>query len=197
MKRSLVVGAMASLVIAITVPAFAQKGPGTTVSLSMFEARVRAFAPGVEAIITLSDDQKKKLGGIYDEVFGTPAVRLASSVLEDINASVGQRQMAAATVQQAQAAFRAKSRTVFTGAQRELIDRVYATFSHVSEQAEANYVKEMTGNLAKELDKILTPEQKQAMAKRQAEQAAAAKPKAATPEPPGAPAPGGQPGKPN
>jgi hypothetical protein len=180
----------------MAVPVLAQPSQKPTVSVFMFEARVRSFAPAIEAIISLSEDQKKQLAQAYDEAFGGPAARLAGSVLQDMNASVAQRQMASTTMLQAQASFRAKSRTIFTDQQRDLVDRVYAAFNRVYAQAQDEMVKLITGGFAKELDTLLTPEQKQAMAKRQAE-LDAAKPKPATTEQPGAKPGDGQPGKAN
>jgi hypothetical protein len=194
MRRILLAGTMTTLAIGLLGPVLGQESKATTVSLFIFEARVRSFAPGLEATISLSEDQRTKLGGIYDGVFGTPAVRLANSVLQDTNASLAQRQTATAIVLQAQADFRTQSRAVFTDPQRELIDRVYAAFNRVYERAQEQLVKEVTGNFGKELEQILTSEQKQAMEKHRAELEAAKSQPAAT-EPAGGKPNEAQPGK--
>ena len=196
MRQILLAAAMTALAIGLLGPALAQDSKATTVSLFIFEARVRSFAPGLEATISLSEEQRTKLGGVYDGVFGTPAVRLANSVLQDMNASIAQRQTATAIVLQAQADFRTQSRAVFTDQQRELIDKVYAAFNRVYEQAQEQLAKEVTGNFGKELEQILTPEQKQAMEKQRAE-LEAAKSQPATIEPAGGKPDEAQPGKTN
>lgn len=155
--------------VALVVPASTQEDSAPQITLSIFEARVRSFAPGIDAIISLTDEQKKQLAGIYSEVFGTTGVRLADMVLQDSSASVAQRQMATATVLQAQADFRARSRSVFTEEQRQLIDKIYEVFNRVYEAAQEAMVKEVTAGFAGELDRLLTPEQKQAMADSRAE----------------------------
>lgn len=194
MRQFLLTVGVVAVAVSLAGPLLAQQAPGKTVSLFIFESRLRSFAPGLEAVISLNDEQKKKLGGAYDEVFGTSSVRLASSVLQDMNASLGQRRMASATMVQAQAAFRAKSRAIFSDPQRELIDKVYEAFNRIYQQAQEEVVKQITASFSKELEKLLTPEQKAAMAKSKAEiEAAQAKPAAGTP-----PAAGTQPApKPN
>lgn len=147
----------------------AQEQPAQTISLYIFEARVRSFSPGIDAVVDLSEEQKTKLGEVYSAIFGTNAALLANLVLQDSNASVVQRQIARATVLQAQAEFRSKSREVFTEEQRALIDKVYEAFSNVYKAAEEAMLQEVKGGLAAQLEGILTPEQKQAMEKRKAE----------------------------
>jgi hypothetical protein len=160
---------LTALCCAVRGTAFAQETAQTTVGLWIFDAQVRSFAPGIDAVISLSEEQKKQLADLYAEVMATNAVLLANMVLQDTRTSFAQRQVATATIQQAQAALRAGSRNVFTEAQRELVDRVYAAFSRVHQAAQQEMVRKVTAGFAEELGEILTAEQKQAMEKRQAE----------------------------
>lgn len=142
---------------------------GAKVTVFIFEARIRSFAPGIEAAITLSEEQKKQLSVAYNEVFGTNAVRLAKLVLMDEGATVVQRQLASATMAQAEVEFRAKSREIFTEEQRATIDKVYEAFNRVYQTAEQAFVAEVTKSFRAELDNILTEEQKKAVEARRAE----------------------------
>ena len=157
------------LLLALIGAASAQETEGRKIALWIFEARIRSFAPGIDAAITVSDEQKTQLGGIYAEVFETNAVALANMVLQDSNTSFAQRQVATATIQQAQAEFRTRSRSVFTEAQRTLIDEVYAAFNRVYQAAQEEMVTKVTAGFAGELDQLLSAEQKQAVAKSKAE----------------------------
>jgi len=165
---------VALLLVVLGSAAVGQETAQRQVHVSMFEAQVRSFAPGIDAIIGLTDDQAKLLAAAYRGAFETSGVNLANMVLRDNNTTLAQRQMATATLQQAQATFRAQGRAIFTEEQRQLIDKVYASFASVQETAQKEMVAKITTGFAKELDGILTPEQKQAMqkAKAQIEEAA-------------------------
>jgi len=157
------------LLLVLMGAASAQEPEGRKIALWIFEARIRSFAPGIDAVITVSDEQKTQLGEIYTEIFGTNAVALANMVLQDSNTSFAQRQVATAAIQQAQAEFRTKSRSVFTEAQRALIDEVYTAFNRVYQAAQEEMVTKVTAGFAGALDQLLSAEQKQAMAKSKAE----------------------------
>ena len=161
MRTKLAAIALAMLMLVGT--SSAQETAKRQVSLWIFDARIRSFAPGLDAAIGLTGDQAKQLAAAYAEVFNTNAAALANMVLEDDGPSMAQRQMATATLQQAQAAFQMKGRTIFTEKQRGLIDKVYASFARVHDAAQQAMVQKVTADFAKELDAMLTPEQKDAV----------------------------------
>jgi len=153
------------------------------VPIWLFDAQVRAFAPGIEGIITLKDEQKDRLGKIYSEVFGQNSVALANMVLQDARTSLMQRRAAAATLTQAQETFRTSSREVFTPEQQALIDKVYAAYNEVSKAAQQELVDKVKTQFGAKLDGLLNADQKKAMARKKTDIEEAQK-KAAEAQPP-------------
>ena len=164
------------------------------VPIWLFDAQVRAFAPGIEGIITLKDEQKDRLGKIYSEVFGQNSVALANMVLQDARTSLMQRQAAAATLTQAQELFRAKSREVFTTGQQDLIDKIYVAYNEVAKAAQQELVDKVKAQFGAKLDGLLNADQKKGMEKKKAEIEEAQKKAAEAQQPATAPlAAGGKP----
>lgn len=181
--RSVCIAALMIVILGAAGTAQSQQPQGKTIPIFIFDARIRSFAPGIEALISLSDEQKKMLATAYSEAFGTPAVRLANSILQDSSVSVAQRQLATTTVLQAQGIFRTKSRAIFTAKQCELIDQVYDAFGRIFKKAQDDVSMQIKDDFNRDLGKLLTPEQKQAVDNKAAEVAAAQDKPAATDQP--------------
>ena len=146
-------------------PPAQQPPPQRQVVLTIMSQQVNNFAPGIDAAVAVTQEQANKLAGVYREVYESNAVVLATMVMQDNNATMAQRRVATALLQQAQATFQASARTVFTEPQQQLIDQVQAAFTKVSEAAQTDLNARVKSDFAAELDKLLTPEQKQAMLK--------------------------------
>jgi len=148
-----------------------QQTPQSTenkIVLWIFEAPVRAAAPGIEAILTLTEDQKKRIGEVYLECYGTNEANLAFAVLRSKQSTLAQRESAAAILRNVQENFRSKAREIFTEEQRALIDKVYDAYNEVYKAAQAEMITKVKAAFSERLDKILTPEQKSAMKKAEA-----------------------------
>lgn len=186
MRTMMIVLSVAVLSLAGVV--FAADTPPQQVVLTIMTQQVNAVAPGIDAAVALTPEQANALAAAYREVFQSSAVTLANMVLQDGNTTMAQRQMAAATLQQAQALFQARARAVFTVAQRQLVDKVQAAYGKVFDAAQEQMATTVKTKFSAELDTILTPEQKAAMLKARAEIEAANK-KAQEQKPAATPAP--------
>jgi hypothetical protein len=151
--------------------------------LTILTPQINAIAPGIDAAVVVTPEQANALAAAYREVFQSSAVTLANMVLQDANTSMAQRQLAAATIQQAQTLFQGRARAVFTPAQRQLVDKVQAAYTRIFDAAQAQMVTAVKNNFTTELDTLLTAEQKQAMLKARAEIDAAKQRKAAEQKP--------------
>ncbi len=145
-------------------PAQQQPAPRQVV-LTIMAPQVNNFAPGIDAAVSLTQEQANQVAAAYRETLESAAALLAQMVLQDSSTSPEQRRVATITLQQAQLAFQARARAVFTDQQRELIDKVQAAFTRVTEAVQADMNARIKANFAAELERILTPEQKQAMMK--------------------------------
>jgi len=143
----------------------AQTPPQRQIVLTIMTPQVNNFAPGVDATVSLTQEQANQVAAAYRETFESAGAVLANMVLQDSSSSAEQRRVASITLQQAQAAFQARARAAFTDPQRELIDKVQAAFTKVLEALQADFNARVKANFAAELDQILTPAQKQAMMK--------------------------------
>ena len=168
MKSKLNLSTLALSLILVATAAVAEETGKRQVNLTIMSSEVNAFAPGVDAVVGLTEDQAKQLAAAYREVYETSAVALANMVLQDGNTTFAQRQMASATLQQTQAAFQARARLVFTEAQRQLIDKVQTTFTRVLQSVQKELNEKVTTVFGHELDTMLTAEQKAAMTKARA-----------------------------
>lgn len=135
------------------------------VVLTIMSPQVNNFAPGIDASVALSQEQANQVAAAYRETFESAAAVLANMVLQDATSSPEQRRVASITLQQTQLAFQARARAVFTDAQRALIDKVQEAFNKVYESVTADMNARVKAAFAAELERILTPEQKQAMLK--------------------------------
>jgi hypothetical protein len=146
------------------------------VSLWIFEKQIRAAAPGIDRAIKLNDDQKKKLETVYNEVFAAEAVVAASKVLQDKEGKLAPRQEALNTVGAAQVSFLKRCNDeVFTPEQSAQIKAIYAAYNEVRTAAQRELAQRIVGGFAEKLDGILSPEQKDEVAKGKAEFQAAVK----------------------
>jgi DNA-binding MarR family transcriptional regulator len=154
------------------------------VTLSVFDPAVQTVAPGIEKVITLSEEQRAKLERIYNEVLGSDAVAEAQKVLQNEKSPAAARAEATETLQSAQDWFRKRcAAEVFTPQQNALIKKIYAAYNDVRQEAIKDLAARITEGFSKRLEAILTPEQKAAMEKGRTE----------TPAPAGAPAQAGAP----
>ena len=136
--------------------------------LTIMSPQANTFAPGIDATVALTQEQANQVAATYREVYQSAGVILANLVLQDNGSTMDQRRAANATLQQAQALFQARARSIFTAPQQKLIDDVQAAFTKVFEAQQADFNARVKANFAAELEKILTPEQKAAMAKARA-----------------------------
>jgi len=141
----------------------AQQPPQRQVVLTIMAPEVNRFAPGIDASVKLSQEQANQLAAAYRDVFQSSAVVLANLVLQDNGSTMDQRRMATATLQQAQALFSARARTVFTEPQQQLIDKVQAAFTKIFEKAQADFQERVKADFNAQLNTILNAEQKTAM----------------------------------
>lgn len=146
-------------------PAPAAQPQQRQVVLTIMSPQVNNFAPGIDASVALSQEQANQVAAAYRETFESAAAVLANMVLQDATSSAEQRRVASITLQQTQLAFQARARAVFTDSQRALIDKVQEAFNKVYENVIADMNARVKAAFAVELEKILTPEQKQAMLK--------------------------------
>lgn len=155
---------LACVVLAVcsTACAHAQQAPQQVV-LTIMAPQVNNVAPGIDAAVKLTPEQVNQLTALYREVFDSGAAVLANMVLRDSNTTMEQRRVASIALQQAQAQFQARARAIFTEPQQKLIDSVQAAFEKIYQQEQEEFNKRLTGNFSAELDKLLSPEQKQAM----------------------------------
>jgi len=170
--------AVLTLICTVATAEDAQEQPpgNTQIPLWIFDAQVRAAAPGIETIITLTDEQKAKLQVIYDQVFSAPTLQSTQKVLLDQKATPEERQEASSVIQTARNWFAKRCNAeVFTPEQLELIRKVYAAYAQVQAEVRREVAAMITRGLAGRLDDILSPEQKAAMAKARADLKAAVK----------------------
>lgn len=188
--RMMVLTLVAGLVCGVLWAADTAAPPQQQIVLTIMTPQINSFAPGIDAAVGLTPEQANQLAAAYREVFNSSAVVLSNLVLQDATSTPAQRQAAQATLQQAQNLFAAKGRAVLTPQQAKLVDTTQAAFTRILNAAQAQMVEAVKTNFGKELETILTAEQKAAMMKARAEIEAANK-KAQEQKPPTAPAAGG------
>ncbi|NCP34440.1 MAG: hypothetical protein GW911_08510 [Armatimonadetes bacterium] len=146
------------------------------VSLWIFENQIRAAAPGIDRAIKLNDEQKKKLETAYNEVFSAESVQAASAVLQNKESTLAERQEAGKAVGAARAAFLKRCNDeVFTPEQNEQITKIYAAYNEVRVAAQKELAQKIVTGFGEKLGTILSPEQKDEVAKGKAEFQAAVK----------------------
>lgn len=146
------------------------------VSLWIFDARVRAAAPGIDRVIKLDEAQKKKLEKVYNEVFSAQDAQAAAKVLQNKQSTFADRQVARSTLVKARATFLKRcNEEVFTTQQRDEIQKIYKAYNEVVAAVRKEMAKKIVAGFNQKLDGILTPEQKQEMAKGKAAYEAALK----------------------
>lgn len=171
--------ALATLLVTVLLAGAALAADGQPqpqqIVLTIMTPQVNNLAPGIDAAVAVTPEQANALAAVYREVFQSSAVTLANMVLQDGNTTMAQRQMAAATLQQAQGLFQARARAVFTGPQRTLVDKVQAAYDKAFQDAQAQLQAALKSKFTAELETILNAEQKAAMLKARAEIEAANK----------------------
>lgn len=151
------------------------QAPKKKVALSVFDPTVQAMAPGIEKVVTLSEEQRAKLERIYNEVLGSGAVVEAQKVLQNEKSPAATRGEATETLQTAQDWFRKRcAAEVFTSQQNALIKKIYAAYSDVRQEVLKDLAARIAEGFGKRLDTILSPEEKAAMEKGRTEASAPA-----------------------
>ncbi|MEN6301461.1 MAG: hypothetical protein ABFE07_27595 [Armatimonadia bacterium] len=189
--RMMVLTLVAGLICGAVCAADTAAPPQQQIVLTIMTPQINSFAPGIDAAVGLTPEQANQLATAYREVFNSSAVVLSNLVLQDATSTPAQRQAAQATLQQAQNLFAVKGRAVLTPQQTKLVDTTQAAFTRILNAAQTQMVEAVKTNFGKELETLLTAEQKAAMMKARAEIEAANK-KAQEQKPPTAPAAGGK-----
>ncbi|MEN6664669.1 MAG: hypothetical protein ABFD85_11825 [Phycisphaerae bacterium] len=189
--RMMVLTLVAGLICGAVCAADTAAPPQQQIVLTIMTPQINSFAPGIDAAVGLTPEQANQLATAYREVFNSSAVVLSNLVLQDATSTPAQRQAAQATLQQAQNLFAAKGRAVLTPQQTKLVDTTQAAFTRIYGAAQTQMIEAVKTNFGKELETLLTAEQKAAMMKARAEIEAANR-KAQEQKPPTAPAAGGK-----
>lgn len=172
-------GLLVSLVavpLAVLRPATAEESGDTRpVTLRIFDTRVSAAVPGIGAVISLTEEQRKQVEQIYNEVFGAQPVTDAAKVLQNKESSVEEVQTANTALTKARETFLERCQGVFTPEQSELIRRIYKAYNETVQAAYQEMLVKVRFGFAARLEEVLTPEQKAAVVKARTDTAAAHK----------------------
>ena len=173
--------ALIAVQLALLGAAAAEEEGGTRqVALRIFDARVSAAVPGIGAVISLTDDQRKQVETIYNEVFAAKEVADAAKVLQNKESSIEDVQTANAAMKKAQETFLERCKGVFTDEQNKLIGRIYKAYNETVQAAYREMLVKVRFGFGARLEEILTPEYKEAVLKARAEATAAHKAAAET-----------------
>jgi hypothetical protein len=178
-------------------PALAQKEKPSDVSNIPFwkglkGGYAKAYVPGLNAVLALSDQQKEELIAAQDDTVGAETVREAGrKVKADASATEAQRQAAREITERAQNEFQARIAKILTAEQKALIANVSAAYEDVrnavAQEFQQRYVaakgnEQETANVRKEAQEktdadfrarlagMLSSEQNLALAKAAAEE---------------------------
>ena len=156
------------------------KGP------SLFSAQVKKAVPGIDAVISLSDEQKAKYAGLQKAMVASEAYVAATKTIKNKDASKEDRKAASTAIKTAKAGLADKLNGIIgadnatlvkkvnaavAGAQKDLRSQYRAKFKEAKNDKEATAAlrKEMTAKLASTLSEkvhaLLSDAQKEAIKK--------------------------------
>jgi Spy/CpxP family protein refolding chaperone len=151
---------------------------------------VGPFVPGLNGALQLSEEQKAKIASVRDEISNDEAVKAARGISKsDPSVTSEQREQARSTMEAAAARLRKSVDPILTSEQRALIEKINAAYAAAIDDVEIAYAerfasvkaledrralqeeknREVEEYFLEKLNRLLTPEQKDAM-KRAAEE---------------------------
>jgi hypothetical protein len=185
--RIVVVALLATLFVA---PTFAQKAErskkrGRQGQASLFSSNVQRAIPGIDAVVTLSKQQRQEIAKLHKEIMGSENLTELRKKSSGENSSKKDKQAVRKAVQEAQSKLSEKSNSIVGKEQTALIAKINAVAKAVQssvrseykqklkdakgdQEAAKNLQKEITAEttalLAKKTNSMLSDEQKEAVA---------------------------------
>jgi hypothetical protein len=163
--RIVVVALLATLFVA---PTFAQKAEqskkrGRQGQASLFSWNVQRAVPGINAVVTLSKEQRQEIAKLYKETMGSESLAELRKKSSGENSSREDKQAVRKAVQEAQAKLSEKSNDIVGKKQTALIAKINAASKAVQSSVRSEYrqkLRDARGDqeAAKSLQKEITAE---------------------------------------
>ena len=124
-------------------PLLAQKKGKRTKGPSLFSAQVKKAVPGIDAVVSLSDEQKAKYAELQKALVASEAYVAATKTMKNKDASKEDRKAASTAIKTAKAGLAAKLNEIIGADNATLVNKVNASVASVQKDLRSEYRAKM------------------------------------------------------
>lgn len=124
-------------------PLLAQKKGKRTKGPSLFSAQVKKAVPGIDAVVSLSDEQKAKYAELQKALVASEAYVAATKTMKNKDASKEDRKAAVTAIKTAKAGLAAKLNEIIGADNATLVNKVNASVASVQKDLRSEYRAKM------------------------------------------------------
>lgn len=124
-------------------PLLAQKKGKRAKGPSLFSAQVKKAVPGIDAVVSLSDEQKAKYAELQKALVASEAYVAATKTMKNKDASKEDRKAASTAIKTAKAGLAAKLNEIIGADNATLVNKVNASVASVQKDLRSEYRAKM------------------------------------------------------